>query len=534
MTVTTLVPTKQSFIWRHRFLLGWVIVFSLYIGLLYVFRYTIPQYDGSFYLHRCLTPLLEESSPNLLKLSCFGHPSFGYMIIMYFTLLITKHSLVAMNMVNGLLWGFGVVALYYSLMRKAFAKQYAIEFFLLGIIILFNPVVIANLFSLNIDTGALIFFCLFLSSIVLNNRILIILTGLGFLMTKEIVIPIFALMVILIMFIYRRRIVFKKRWFLEGIILSIPVWCFGLYFILRKHYDLPLYWDVIQHLGIEVFEPHTATALRFSTLLMFFVFQYAWVYVFLFITSVVIIIYAVLKKRKPLIPYSLLLLFIVSLFTVAVGSMIFVTFSIPRYFMIATISLQYCSLVLWIFVVRNKPIRIGVLIMCVCMTGISLYTSIDPVTRLIWGVFPFGSRSMYSMTSITHECCGHGRDQLLYNLQYIQFQQLLQRMYKDIKPTENTLFVTHADAIRESEYIPFLNKETFSYSIDPERSFKPKWVFSNDLITLGDIKNDFIYVEFPQFTNDTFLPIIQYTRTLEEEKIYRNGAYELKVLYYSK
>lgn len=44
--------------------------------------------------------------------------------------------------------------------------------------------------------------------------------------------------------------------------------------------------------------------------------------------------------------------------------------------------------------------------------------TLDPVSRAIFGTFDAGGSRMLNITSVSGECCGAGRDQLVYNLQF--------------------------------------------------------------------------------------------------------------------
>jgi len=58
---------------------------------------------------------------------------------------------------------------------------------------------------------------------------------------------------------------------------------------------------------------------------------------------------------------------------------------------------------------------------------VSNVRTVDPVSRWLYGTFPVGSNEMLHMTRITHECCGLGRDQLVYSLEFTSLDALTQR-----------------------------------------------------------------------------------------------------------
>lgn len=75
--------------------------------------------------------------------------------------------------------------------------------------------------------------------------------------------------------------------------------------------------------------------------------------------------------------------------------------------------------------------------------------SVDPVTAAITGTFSVGrGHSMYDMTRRPMECCGRGRDQLVYSLEYTSFPRVMDFAMESLRPSDTTAFVMslYADA----------------------------------------------------------------------------------------
>lgn len=53
---------------------------------------------------------------------------------------------------------------------------------------------------------------------------------------------------------------------------------------------------------------------------------------------------------------------------------------------------------------------------------------------------------MLRVTALTGECCGYGRDQLAYNLQFTRLADVQDALYARIRPTATTVLVTHDNA----------------------------------------------------------------------------------------
>lgn len=89
----------------------------------------------------------------------------------------------------------------------------------------------------------------------------------------------------------------------------------------------------------------------------------------------------------------------------------------------------------------SRAIRSAVLALLVVLLGVSATRTIDPVSRALWGTFTPGDRSMLMITSLTHECCGAGRDQLVYNLEFTRFDQLTSDATEQIRPNDSTTII---------------------------------------------------------------------------------------------
>ena len=69
-----------------------------------------------------------------------------------------------------------------------------------------------------------------------------------------------------------------------------------------------------------------------------------------------------------------------------------------------------------------------------CAFLLSNFRTVDPVSRGLWGTFRFGEHALLRMTSLTGECCGEGRDQLVYNLEHTQLHRLQDLAYAALRP----------------------------------------------------------------------------------------------------
>ena len=122
------------------------------------------------------------------------------------------------------------------------------------------------------------------------------------------------------------------------------------------------------------------------------------------------------------------LLSFVSLFTVAA------VFVLTRYVTFANARYLLPAYVLTLVVFGAALLRLGLaprwrqtaLAAVAALFALSAERTLDPVSRALWGVFPVGRHDFLRVASFTGECCGYGRDQLAYNLQFTAFDPLVQ------------------------------------------------------------------------------------------------------------
>jgi len=118
-----------------------------------------------------------------------------------------------------------------------------------------------------------------------------------------------------------------------------------------------------------------------------------------------------------------------ALLTVAVGYALtrFATFGNSRYLVTLTALLLFPFLAALVRLRIPARVRHVVLGVFAGALGISVIRTVDPVSRWLYGTFPVGSNEMLHMTRITRECCGLGRDQLVYSLEFTSLDALTQQ-----------------------------------------------------------------------------------------------------------
>lgn len=87
--------------------------------------------------------------------------------------------------------------------------------------------------------------------------------------------------------------------------------------------------------------------------------------------------------------------------------------------------------------VRDGRRRALLALPLVPLLALSALRTVDPVSRNFWGTASLGERSVLRVTWWTDECCGAGRDQLGYNLQFTAFDEAQSRLYALLPPPDS-------------------------------------------------------------------------------------------------
>jgi len=78
--------------------------------------------------------------------------------------------------------------------------------------------------------------------------------------------------------------------------------------------------------------------------------------------------------------------------------------------------------------------------------GWSNFRSFDPVSADVFGTMRFGEHRLFRITSLTGECCGLGRDQLVYNLEFAEIDYLLRRVLPFVLAAKDHAIAMHPEA----------------------------------------------------------------------------------------
>jgi hypothetical protein len=185
-------------------------------------------------------------------------------------------------------------------------------------------------------------------------------------------------------------------------------------------------------------------------------------------------------------------------------------------------------IILWFFPVSvmagEGRIRSACLAVVLVWVAAGVHRTVDPVSKWIWGTFDFGRHELLSLTSLTGECCGFGRDQLPYNLEFLRFHEIQNDIFTWIRPKVSTTLVANRRADRLGRVTP-----------DGRRTIRLYDALQIHFATAESVERrvrrpEVIYfLAFPNFSNVADLTRLRERYFIESVRIFTRSGYAIPV-----
>ena len=532
-------------------------------GFLWSRRGYVPIFDGRIYAD-CVARVASDLG-YFAQYRCAGHIAESYVAILALAARLVPHTFAALLVANVLLFLLGAAALWRIVLRAFPAEEHSVGRALVVGAYLVHPIVLAAVVQPGLDLGLLVFSLCALAAAVVGRRWTLVLFGMLLIFSKEPGILIYgaiaavwlwrrcsgmlstddasrlgiaALFLLGILSLLEREtpsalfllaaaaIVARRRRTppsapRKGIVrallaewpLALPVLLLAAYVVYYKMRasaaasGQPVVWGGDGAMGLiltllrgGVLDPSTR-----SSLLLMFVVGFLWVPSLWMLADLVIgaVRHARNAPPRPLpgVDRSALGFVLVVLLAEVWLLSRYVTYSNARYYLpvfpLALVA-AYAALVR----LRVPLVGRGVLLASVTgLLAISTVRTLDPVSRAIWGTFDVGERSLLSITSLRKECCGHGRDQLAYNLEFTELAALQDSLYQHLRPTETSVLVLPYMANWFT--VEWIDTVTHQRTLRTERSVRPFIIEADSVLIRRLAVPTAWYVELP-YASDAF------------------------------
>ncbi|MBM4193119.1 MAG: hypothetical protein FJ202_01895 [Gemmatimonadetes bacterium] len=427
---------------------------GIMVGLLWRYRDYVPIWDGRVYVNCIMDAAFNGLTVESLR--CANHPSQGWAFLLAAAQLADPGNIVLVHVVNIILGAVAIVAFRVVLARVFPDPRHALNLDLLALAAALHPVLLSTLMQPNLDFGVYVFFFVALAALLSPaGTALALLAGTLLVFSKETGVPAYLAAVGAALVIEQQRSGEPVRARLRAIIscgtlLSAPVLLFAahVWWWNRTHEVDAIWkhgWQEGAADGFKFFDLSDPVFVSYAAGIGVLGFMWV-VWAPVAIDAVVGVVRAARRQRtpRPVEGADPVVLLMLTLMTAGLAYLLtsFRTWSNVRYFALLyplALLLMYASLVR----LRVTPVwqRTVLAVVAVLMT-LATVRSVDPVSRLVYGTFDTGVRSMYRMTEFTGEFEDPGRDQLVYNLEFMGYDAVQNALFERIKPGDSTVIAT--------------------------------------------------------------------------------------------
>jgi hypothetical protein len=527
---------------------------AAYLGYRARFLHFVPLWDGTVYYHFARYVSFREPDP--LRGEVHNHVSPLFIYLMHVPEALAPGSVRVFNAALALI-GLATVLAFYGLLAWATAGRLSrTEAVLITALFAFHPVILGNSVNVSLDVGVLAFFLLHVLAVVRGHFVVAAVCGTCLVFTKETGVLLLPLAVagLLLVDPARRRAAWLAR---AAPAVVVPAGLFVAYLLYKTilRGRPPLWGGVKSDASLlrTLLDPFQADGYLVTQLLQIFVLHFHWVLNALSLGLLTAYLFrrrrmgAALEERArergavhgwslsrtiaPDVVHQRLL------FTAAVFAAALYLSTRVRPYSNARYLLPLFALFLLLFAqllaagMARRGLRVAVT--AAVLLGLfapGLEATVDPVSRHLLGTFDFGRHRMLRMTALTGECCGAGRDQLVYNLQFTRFHDVQNHVYRDIRPTPRTVILA-AYAANFGVFWP-LSADDYARTARSQRTFSPRYASAEEFAPAPDA--DAVYfLAFPNVDNRAALERLR--RHFGEERVtrYEWRGYELDVYRFS-
>jgi hypothetical protein len=496
----------------------------------------VPIWDGRLY-YECLRHAMSGGF-HPLDFNCFAHPSMLYMVLLSIGQYLDPGSAVALNLTNILLGAMGIVA-FWALAEALFpGSEQRTERGLLTLLYSVCPVVLASVLNPGPDTGVLVFSLLYAALLLRRKFGLAVAAAIFLVSSKESGILLYPIITVLFFGIdfLGRRVPGKTavREVLRRTAYFAPVFFSGAVALLQWATGRPIVWEQPGRgngsILREFLLPRMAEIIHNTVILSVFVVNFDWLLVVVLAAAVCRIGGQIVRKRfrvpvgvEPDVAMFVVLLFLAMLYALTR----FPTFTNLRYVLPIFPFLLLTFALAWRIIAPQRKLRLaGVAVMCILFV-ISARRTVDPVSEVVFGTFDFGRHRLLNITLAAGECCGHGRDQLAYNLEYTRFASIQDEIYGALRPSRKTPIVTEDEA---DWYLQGrVDDRTFRRTLDGDHSFRPRYLPLTALLEMRPGPERIFFVAYPNIPTSPNRVRLMRDYSRDEALSFGEGGYEIPV-----
>ena len=487
------------------------VIALVFVAILAPELHYVPIWDGRVYANCAI----EAASSGFAGLSmeslrCAGHPSQGYVVFLAASQLLRFGDIAALHFTNILLGIVALASIRIVLARVVPDPARVRQLDLVTFICAVHPAVLSTLLQVNVDFGVYVFFFATLAALMSERYWIATATGVLLCFSKETGVLAYGLMVGLdaaFRMIPAGTPAERVKRALPLWMTPLPVLLFGAHVLWwnSTHAQSAVWkhnWQQGTMDGFKFFDLSDPVFVSYAAGI--FVVGFMWV-VSAFIGADLIVGGARMARRLPRREVKNVDPAKLAYFTTLTVVLTYVLTSFRTWSNLRYFALLYPLLVILAF---TSMLRLGMkwrartlsLVGIAALFVVSIYRSVDPVSRAVYGIFSTGQHDMYRMSSITKEYNGPGRDEIVYNLQFTGYHHVQNALFHVLQPTDSTAFAT--SRIARWNIWSQLDGLTHDRTLKQEMVIVPRYWDDVDLIQSPKRPRDVWFLVFSYFPDD--------------------------------
>jgi hypothetical protein len=493
----------------------------------------VPVFDSRLYFDTCLARYF-EAPLEPLRLNCFGHPSLAFMAVVALGQVFDLGNVYLLHASTTALGVASIVAFHLLCARLLSGPELLWERRLLVAGYGLGAQCLAVGVNFNPDYGVLTFFLLAFERLLAGSFRLAALFGACLLFSKEPGLLLYGVAAsAYALFTWIRPRAPRAEWQRAALWLAAPVALFVAVKLYERLSGVPVVWG-----GDRTFAPVLAMFTSFSLLdpvFLTYAFDilglgFAWILGLpLLIFAARGALYALFDRPRRAAPGFDPRLTAIVLTVFALSFLLltrFKTYNNVRYFgVLAPLLLVSAGYAL-------HGLGFGAAVRRLLL-GLSLafgfsfnFHSLDPISQGYFGTFAFGRHELLR-TNAFDPCCGYGRDQLVYNLQFTALHGLQNAAYAALRPGPDTVLVA-ADQV-DYHLSGRVDDQTFERTLRSEGSHEITLVGVSALLERSVLPGQLYFLVFPNADNRPAYAILGRHYREIGRQTFRDGGYELLV-----
>jgi hypothetical protein len=496
---------------RQERIVVFAVISLVFVAILAPELHYVPIWDGRVYANCAIEAAANGfAGLSMESLRCAGHPSQGYVVFLAVSQLLRFGDIAALHFTNVLLGLVALASIRIVLARVVPDPARVRQLDLLTFICAVHPAVLSTLLQVNVDFGVYVFFFATLAALMSERYWIATATGLLLCFSKETGVLAYVLMVGLdaaFRMIPAGTPAERAKRTLPLWMTPLPVLLFGAHVLWwNSTHAQPAVWKHNWQQGtmdgFKFFDLSDPVFVSYAAGI--FVVGFMWV-VSVFIGADLIVGGVRMARRLPKREVKFVDAGKLAYFTTLTVLLTYILTSFRTWSNLRYFALLYPLLVILAFA---SMVRLGLkwrartltLVAIALLFIVSIYRSIDPVSRAVYGTFSTGQHDMYRMSSITKEYNGPGRDEIVYNLQFTGYHHVQNALFHVLRPTDSTAFAT--SRVARWNIWSQLDGLTHDRTLKQEMVIVPRYWDDVDLIQSPKRPRDVWFLVFSYFPDD--------------------------------